>query len=40
MLKVNKQEIDIDYSLKKRIEIICSFCNVTLIIHSGSNMSL
>lgn len=40
MLKVNKQEIDIDYSLKKRIEIICSFCNVTPIIHNGSIRTL
>jgi GTP-binding protein EngB required for normal cell division len=36
MIKVIKQEIDIEESLKKRLEIICDFCNTTPIIINGS----
>ena len=31
MLNVIKKEIDMEKSLKKRIEIICNFCNTTPI---------
>ena len=36
MIKVIKQEIDIEESLKKRLEIICDFCNTTPTIINGS----
>ncbi len=29
MIKVIKKEIDMEKSLKKRLEIICDFCNTT-----------
>ena len=37
---VNKQEIEIDYATKKRIEVICSFCNTTPIFYKGSIRSI
>ena len=36
MLKVIKKEIDMEESLKKRLEIICDFCNTTPTIINGS----
>ena len=36
MLRVITQEIEIEESLKKKIEFICSFCNTTPIIENGS----
>lgn len=36
MINVIKQEIDMEESLKKRLEIICDFCNTTLIFVNGS----
>ena len=36
MVRVITQEIEIDESLKKKIEFICSFCNTTSIIENGS----
>lgn len=36
MVSVIKKEIEIEESLKKKIEFICSFCNTTSIIENGS----
>ena len=36
MVRVIKKEIEIEESLKKKIEFICSFCNTTPIIENGS----
>ena len=36
MINVIKKEIDMEESLKKRLEIICDFCNTTPIIINGS----
>ena len=36
MVNVIKKEIEIEESLKKKIEFICSFCNTTPIIENGS----
>ena len=36
MINVIKKEIDIEESLKKRLEIICDFCNTTPTIINGS----
>ena len=36
MVNVIKKEIDMEESLKKRIEIICDFCNTTPIFINGS----
>lgn len=36
MINVIKQEIDIEESLRKRLEIICDFCNTTPIFINGS----
>ncbi len=36
MINVIKQEIDMEESLKKRLEIICDFCNTTPIFINGS----
>ena len=36
MVSVIKKEIEIEESLKKKIEFICSFCNTTPIIENGS----
>ena len=36
MVRVITQEINIEESLKKKIEFICSFCNTTPIIENGS----
>ena len=36
MVRVITQEIEIDESLKKKIEFICSFCNTTPMIENGS----
>ena len=36
MLKVIKKEIDMEESLKKRLEIICDFCNITPTIINDS----
>ena len=36
MVSVIKKEIEIEESLMKKIEFICSFCNTTLIIANGS----
>ena len=36
MVSVIKKEIEIEESLKKKIEFICSFCNPTPIIENGS----
>lgn len=36
MVRVITQEIEIEESLKKKIEFICSFCNTTPVIENGS----
>ncbi len=36
MINVIKKEIDMEESLKKRLEIICYFCNMTPTIINGS----
>lgn len=36
MINVIKKEIDMEESLRKRLEIICDFCNTTLTIINGS----
>lgn len=36
MIKVVKKEIDVEESLRKRLEIICDFCNTTPTIINGS----
>ena len=36
MVRVMTQEIEIEESLKKKIEFICSFCNTTPVIENGS----
>ena len=36
MVRVITQEIEIEESLKKKIEFICSFCNTTPIIENAS----
>ena len=36
MIKVIKKEIDMEESLRKRLEIICDFCNTTPTIINGS----
>ena len=39
-MKIIKQEIEIDYDTKKKIEIICSFCNTTPTFYKGSIRSV
>lgn len=36
MIKIIKEEIEIEESLESRLKIICDFCNTTLIIINGS----
>lgn len=36
MIKVIERETDIEKSLKKRLEIICDFCNIISTIINGS----
>ena len=36
MINIIKKEIDIEESLRKRLEIICDFCNTTPTIINGS----
>lgn len=36
MLSIVKQEIEIEEALKKKLEFICSFCNIIPIIQNGS----
>ena len=36
MLSIVKQEIEMEKALKKKLEFICSFCNITPIIQNGS----
>ena len=36
MIKIIKQELEIDETLKRRLEIICDFCNTTPTIINGS----
>ena len=36
MVNIIKQEIDIEWSLKKKLEFICSFCNTSYEIKKGS----
>ena len=36
MINVIKKEIDVEESLRKRLEIICDFCNTTPTIINGS----
>ena len=36
MINVIKQEIDMEESLRKRLEIICDFCNITPTFINGS----
>lgn len=36
MINVIKKEIDMEESLKRRLEIICDFCNTTPTIINGS----
>ncbi|MFA7120399.1 MAG: hypothetical protein WC277_02865 [Bacilli bacterium] len=40
MLLIKKQKIDIDEGLKKRIDMICSFCNTKAIYECGSVRSI
>lgn len=37
---VNKQEIEIDYATKKKIETVCSFCNIVPKFYKGSVRSI
>lgn len=36
MINIIKEQIEIDESLKRRLEIICDFCNTTPTIINGS----
>lgn len=36
MIKIIKEEIEIDDSLVSRLNVICNFCNTTPIIENGS----
>ena len=36
MINIIKQEIEIDETLKRRLEMICDFCNTTPKILNGS----
>ena len=36
MIKIIKEEIEIDKSLVSRLKVICDFCNTTPIIENGS----
>ena len=36
MINIIKKEIDVDESLRKRLKIICDFCNTTPTIINGS----
>ena len=36
MINIIKKEIDVEKSLRKRLEIICDFCNTTPTIINGS----
>ena len=36
MIKIIKKEIDVEEHLRKRLEIICDFCNTTPTIINGS----
>ncbi len=36
MVNIIKQEIDIEEALKRKIEFICSFCNTTYELRTGS----
>ena len=36
MINVIKKEIDVEESLRKRLEVICGFCNTTPTIINGS----
>lgn len=36
MIKIVKEEIEIDESLVSRLKVICDFCNTTPIIENGS----
>ncbi len=36
MVNIIKQEIDMEESLKRRLDIICDFCNTTSTIINGS----
>ncbi len=36
MVNIIKQEIDIEEALKRKIEFICSFCNTTYELKTGS----
>ena len=36
MINIIKQELEIDETLKRRLEIICDFCNTTPTIINGS----
>lgn len=36
MIKIIKKEIDVEKLLRKRLEIICDFCNITYIIENDS----
>jgi hypothetical protein len=40
MLKIDKQEIELDYGLKKKLEIIFSFVVITPTIIKGSVVSI
>ena len=36
MIKIIKEEIEIEESLESRLRVICDFCNTTTIIENGS----
>ena len=36
MVKIIKEDLDIEEALKKKLEFICSFCNTTPIIINGN----
>ena len=35
MIKIIKEEIEIEESLESRLRVICDFCNTTTIIENG-----
>ena len=36
MVKIIKEDLDIEEALKKKLEFICSFCNTDCVIQNGS----
>ena len=40
MIKIIKEEIEIDESLVSRLNVICDFCNTTFSIENGSSRKI